>query len=136
MAADGFAAGEGCGDLADHFRIIADDTRKIHDFAEADDIGPGHRLAHILRADFGARRLEARCARYAAWDLDEDADRQGHRLVMHQPDAAHAENVADLVRVDEHRRRAMRDHGAGEFRHRHHAAFDMHVAVAKTGDEI
>ena len=34
------------------------------------------------------------------------------------------------------RRRAMRDHGAGEFGDGHHAAFDMHVAVAKAGHEI
>ena len=65
-----------------------------------------------------------------------DVDRHGHRLVMHQPDAVEPEHVGDLVRVDEHGRRAVRDHGAGEFGHRHHAALDMHVPVAETGDEI
>ncbi len=30
----------------------------------------------------------------------------------------------------------MRYHGAAELRHRHHAALDMHVPVAKTRNEV
>ena len=60
-------------------------------------------------------------------------DRHGQRLVMHQPHAFEAEHVGDLVRVDEHRGRAVRDDGAAEFGDRHHAAFDMHMPVAKPG---
>ena len=65
-----------------------------------------------------------------------DIDGHGHRLVMHQANAVQAEHIRDLVRIDEHRGRAVRDHGAAELRHRHHAAFDMHVRVAQAGNEI
>ena len=55
---------------------------------------------------------------------------------MHQPDARHAEHIGDLVRIDEHRGRAVRDDGAGELGDRHHAALDMHVRVAEAGHEV
>ena len=47
-----------------------------------------------------------------------------------------SEDIGDLVRVDEHRRRAVRDDGAREFRDGHHAALDMHVPVAEARHEI
>lgn len=38
--------------------------------------------------------------------------------------------------VYEHAGRAVGDDGAGKFRHRDHAAFDVHVAIAQAGDEV
>ena len=55
---------------------------------------------------------------------------------MHQLDAWQPQHIGDLMRVDEHGGRAMRDDGAGELGHRHHAAFDMHMPVAQTRHEI
>ena len=60
-------------------------------------------------------------------------DRLQQRLVMHHPDTAQAQHIGDLMRVCEHRCRAMRDDGGREFRRSQHAAFDVHVSVAKAG---
>ena len=55
---------------------------------------------------------------------------------MHQLDAGKPQHIGDLVRIDEHRGGAVGDHGAGEFRDRHQAAFHMHVPVAEAGHQI
>ncbi len=119
-----------------HLRIASFHAGEVHHFAKPDDIGPAHGFRHILRADGCAACFEAGRARHAARHLHPDIDGQRHGFVMHEPHAAHSEHIGDLMRIDEHGRGAMRDHRAREFRHRQHAAFDMHMSVAKTGHEI
>ena len=53
---------------------------------------------------------------------------------MHQPHAAQAQDVRNLVRVDEHRGGAVRHDRLHEAADRQHAAFDVHVTVAETGN--
>ncbi|EAQ12543.1 1-deoxy-D-xylulose-5-phosphate synthase [Rhodobacterales bacterium HTCC2654] len=55
---------------------------------------------------------------------------------MHKPHAFQSQHVRDFVRVGEHARRAVRDHGGGEFRRGQHTAFDMHMGVAQAGDQV
>ena len=136
VSADRLAGPLRGGDLGQHLGIACDHAREVHHFAKADDVGPGHGLRDLVGAEFGAGRLESRRARHAARHLHEDIDRQSRRLVVHEAHARQAQNIGDLVRVDEHRGRAMRDHGAGEFGHRHHAAFDVHVAVAEARHQV
>ena len=136
MAADCFPGLLRRGNLAGHFRIIRRDAGKIHHFAKADNVRPAHRLLDIGDGNCRARRLQPRRGGHAAGHLHMDVDGHGHRLVMHQPHARQAEDIGDFVRVDEHRGRAVRDDGAGEFGDGDHAALDMHVAVAEARNEI
>ena len=95
-----------------------------------------HRLGDVGDAERRARIFQPRRGRHAGRHLHMHVDRHRQRLVMHQPDARQPEHVGDLVRIDEHRGRAVRDHRAAELRHRHHAALDMHVPVAEPRHEI
>ena len=136
VAADGLAGVLRGGDFGQHLGVAVDHAGKVHHLAEPDDIGPGHGFAHVVRPQFGAGVFEAGGTGNTGWHLHEDVDRQAHRLVMHQAHAGQAQHIGDLVRIDEHRGGAMRDHGAGEFGDRHHAALDMHVAIAQTRHHV
>ena len=92
--------------------------------------------ATSLDAKLGAGIFQPGRRRHAGRHLDIDVDGRGERLVMHQADAFEAEHVGDLVRIDEHRGGAVRDDGAAEFGDRHHAALDMHVAVAQARHQV
>ena len=95
---------------------LAGDAGKVHHLAEPDDVGPGHRLGHVLGTERGAGMFEAGRGGHAGGHLHIDVDRHGQRLVVHQPHARQAQHVGDLVRVDEHGGRAVRDDGAGRTR--------------------
>ena len=136
MAADGLAGGLGRGDLAEHFGITRDHAGEVHHLAQAYDVRPGHRLGDVLGAEFGAGRLEARRGGGAGGHLDEDVDGLREGLVVHQADALEPHDIGDLVGVDEHAGGAVGGDGADEFGDGQHAAFDMHVPVAKAGDEV
>ena len=58
------------------------------------------------------------------------------RLVVHQPHAGQAEDVGDLVWVDEHAGRPVGNDGAGELGYGDHAALDVHVGIAQAGDKV
>ena len=136
VTADGLAGAPRFGDLAQHGAVGLGDARKVHHLAKADDVGPGHRLAYLVGAKAGAGILKPGRARNATWHLHEHVDGEARGLVVHQPNAGKSKHVADLVRVDEHARGAMRDDGAGELGRRNHAALDVHVAVAQARHEI
>ena len=123
-------------DLAGHHRVVGDHARKIHHLAEADDVRPAHRFRDVGDAQRRARRFQPRRGGHAARHLHMHVDGHRCRLVMHQPHARQAEHIGDLVRIDEHRGRAMRDHGAAEFGDGDHAALDMHVPVAEPRHEV
>ena len=55
---------------------------------------------------------------------------------MHHPHTGQPQHIGNLVRVVKHGGGAMRHHGAGKFGGGQHAAFDVHMAVAQTGDQI
>ena len=122
--------------LGQHFFVFCRHARKVHHLAEPDDVRPAHGLLDIMGLDAGAGRLEPRRRGHAAWHLNVDVD--GHRrgFVVHQADARQPEDIGDLVRIDEHRRRPVRDHGATEFGDRHHAALDVHMRVAEARDQV
>ena len=84
----------------------------------------------------GAGCLQPGRRGHAGGHLHEDVDGLAGRLVHHQAHAAQAENVGDLVRVDEHAGGAVRQHGADELGHRQHARFDVHVRVQQPGHQI
>ena len=136
MAADGLLRRAGGGDLSDHHRIIGRDAGKVHHLAKPDDRRPTHRLGDIVRAEHRAALLQAWRRGHAGRHLDPDIDRLGERLVMHQTNALQAEYIGDLMGIDEHRGRAMGNDGAAELRHRHHAAFHMHMGVAETWHDV
>src|SRR5205814_6051209 len=75
-------------------------------------------------------------ARHAAWAFDPHIDRQADCLVVHELDTRKTEHIGDLVGIDEHGGRAMRNDRARKLGHCYHAAFDVHVSVAQTWDEI
>ena len=135
MPTDGLARRLRRGDLGQHLRITADDAGKVHHFAKADYARPRHRLGDVCGRDFVAGRLQPRCRGRAGRHLGKNVDRLQQRLVMHQPDAAQAQDVGDLVWIGEHGRRAVRDHGGGELGRSQHARLDVHVPVAKPWDQ-
>ena len=49
-------------------------------------------------------------------------------------DAEQAQHIGNFMRVGKHGGGAMRDDGGGKFGGGQHAAFNMHMAVAQTGD--
>ena len=100
MSADGQARILGCRDLGDHLRVVAGDARKIHHLAQTNDVRPAQGFRHVLCRQLGARRLKARRARHAAWNLDIDIDRQALRFVVHQPNTGQPKHIGDLVRID------------------------------------
>ena len=128
--------GCGRGDPRDHLRIVSDHAGEVHHLAQPDHAGPGQRLGDVGGGQLRPRVFQPRRARHAAGHLHIDVDGQAPRLVVHQPDAGQAQDVRDLVRVDEHRGGAVRDHGADELGHGDEAAFDMHVRVDETRDKV
>jgi hypothetical protein len=133
MAAHGLARALGRRDLGQHLGIAVDHAGEVHHLAQADDARPGHRLGHIVRADLAHRSFPAPGALGTQDGICTKTLTGRHqRLVVHQPHAGQAQHIGDLVRVDEHRGGAVRDDGAGEFGDGHHAALDMHVAVAQS----
>ena len=136
VAADRLSGPQRSGDLAGHHRIVGDDAGKVHHLAEPDDVFPAHRLGHVRHPERCAGILQPRCGGHAARHLDMHVDGHRQRFVMHQPDARQPKHIGDLVRVDEHGGRAVRDDRAAELRHRDHAALDMHVPVAEPRHEV
>ena len=136
MPAHGLACAHRRGHFGQHLRIAVHDTGKVHHLAQTDDAGPGHRLGHVIGADLESGGFQTGGRRGAGRHLGEDVDGLHQRLVMHHPHAAQAKDIGNLVRVGEHRGRAMRDHGRSEFGRRQHPAFDMHMPVAQAGDQV
>ena len=136
MAAHGLARTHGGGHFGQHLRITVHDTGKVHHLAQTDDAGPCHRLGHVIGADLETGGFKTGGGWRAGRHLREYVDGLHQRLVMHHPHAAQAKNIGNLMRVGEHRRRAMRDHGGGEFGRRQHPAFDMHVTIAEARDQV
>ena len=129
MSADRFAAKPGDGDFAQHLCIARRDAGKIHDLAQSDDIGPAHRLRDFAGPKTCPGILKSRSTRHTARAFDPYIDRQAHCLVMHELDARETEHIGDLMRIDEHARRALRNDGSGKLGNRHHATLDMHVPI-------
>ena len=108
----------------------------IHHLAEADHSLPAHCLRHLVRADLGARCLQARSGRNAGGNLNVDPHRRCPRFIDHQTNAGQSENVRDLVRVDECSGRPARKDRRGEAPHGEHRALDVHVGIKEPGDEV
>jgi len=123
-------------DLAPHRRIVAGNAGEIHYFAEANNIRPSHRFCDIFGVKRRSGMFQSRCGRYTRRHLDINVDGLGHRFIMHQADTVQSKHIGNLVGINEHRGRAMGDHGAAKFGNRHHAAFNMHVGVTQSGDQI
>ena len=136
VPAHDFAGPLRCRDFAKHLWIIVEHAGEIHHFAEADDVGPGHGLNHIVRTNHRSACFKTRRRRHAGRHLNKNIDGQTHGLVMHQLHACQPQHIGDLVGINEHGRSAMGYDRTGEFGHRHHAAFHMHVAIAETRNEI
>lgn len=55
---------------------------------------------------------------------------------MHHAHTVHTQYIRNFVRIGEHRRRAMGDNRARKFSGRQHTAFDVHMRIAKTRDDV
>ena len=126
----------GGGDFGEHFGVACGHAGEVHHLSEANDAGPCHCLGHVLGGDFVARGFQTRRGGRAGGHLGEDVDRLHQRFVMHHAHTGQAEDIGDLMRIGEHRRRTMGDHRAGEFCRGQHAGFDVHMPVTKAGDHV
>ena len=67
--------------------------------------------------------------RHAGGDHDEDFKGCRFGRPGHETDALRAQNIGDLVRIDDDRRCTVGKDGPGELRHRDHARLDVDMAV-------
>ena len=136
VPAHGFTCTLCCRNLGQHLRVGVDHTGEVHHLAKADNTFPRHGLRYVFGGDLEPCCLHPRCAGRAGGHLGEDVNGLHQRLVMHHADTFKTQYIGDLVRIGEHGCCAMGDHGAGEFGGGEHAALDVHMPVAQTGDHV
>ena len=112
------------------------DARHVHHLAERGDAVPrsASRMSSGPRSRAGV--LEAGQRGHAGRDGEEDLQRQAAALLEHPADAVEAEDVGDLVVVDEDGRRAVRQDRLGEPRDRDHRRLDVEMRVDEARDEV
>ena len=120
----------------EHLRITIDHTGKVHHLAQTDDPGPRHGLCNILGGYFKPCGLKSGCGRRTRRHLRIDVHGLHQGFVVHHPDAFKTQHIRDLMWVSEHRRCAMRNNGSRKFSRGQHTTFDMHMAIAQTGNEV
>lgn len=112
------------------FRVVVQDTGKIHHFAQVPDLRHGEEGFHIIRVKPGAGRFKGG-GRNTARGAETEFEWNGAAIADHVTDAFHPADVGDFMRVADGAHRAM-DHGhPGKFGRHQHGAFHVHVAVDK-----
>ena len=132
MSADDFSGLARGVHLSQHLPVTGRHAGKIHHFTQADDARPGECLGHILQAEFRTGCLKTG----GRWNAGRHLHPNMHRLpggfVCHQFDTLQSEDVGNLVRVNEHAGRAVRQHRPHEFGDRQHGRFHVHMPIQKT----
>ena len=122
-------------ELVEHDGILREEPGKIHQLGKPDHLlVPG--VAHeIVRGERRPRGLEVR-RRHAGRKLDAKVEGRRPRRVEKILEAGGAEDVADLVRIADRRRRAARQDAPLELvrRHQRRFAVDVRVDEPRHGD--
>ena len=116
------------GELGEAGRIAREETRKVHEFGEAEHFRVVRERQKIADLEPRARGLEVR-RRHAARELHAQVHRRSHRAVQEIAQARLPQYVGDLVRIADRRRHAVAQHASVEFERRDERAFDMAMRV-------
>jgi hypothetical protein len=136
MAVDVHVTGtEGGLDLGQDFRHPGDHTRVVHQLRHAERPRLlGQEPFDVLGGDRGSTRLE-RTGRDAGGRHDEGVQGNGSGPGQQGPHAVQPEHVGDLVRIQDHRGRAVGQDRPGELIEHELGRLQVHVAVDEPGEE-
>ncbi len=112
-----------------------DDAGEVHHLGEADHPAPPEEALEVAGNQRAARRLELG-RRYARRGHEEHVQREVRAQVREPVDTVRAQDVGDLVRVGDHRRRPEWKHEPRELVHEQLRGLEVHVGVDESGDEV
>ncbi len=128
-----------CGSVERELRELAgvagDDAGEVHHLGQPDHPAPAEQALEITGRQRTVRRLEVRRG-HAGRRHEVDVERQLVADVEQPVDAVGAEDVGDLVRVGDDRRRAHRQHEPRELVHEQLRRLEVHVRVDEARDDV
>ena len=122
-------------ELAQLVRVAGDDGGEVHHLGHAERVAPAQHRLEVADRERAARRLEA-ARGHARRCHHPDVERHVVADVEQPVDAVRAEHVRDLVRIGDHRGRAVREHRPRELVDHQLRRLDVHVRVDEARHEV
>ena len=115
-------------ELGELVRQPLDDAGEVHHLGEPEDTPPPHQRLEVAGPEGTPRGFE-RGRGHARRRHEEDVELESRRRVEQPVDAVHTEDVRDLVRVGDDRRRSEREHQSRELVDQQLHRLEVHVGV-------
>ncbi len=107
----------------------------VHHLRDANDLRPGEHLAHLRAAKARSRNLKRWSRGHRRRRLQQAAQRKIAARIDRITHTGDAEHIGKLVRIPEHRGRALRNHRRRIMMWQHVRAFKMNMRVNQAGSQ-